>query len=277
MKSKLTLAFWTALPFVTVFVILLFSHWDANEVVQKPLPEVVIKDQLDYAKPFAVRVVDEAGKEISDAVVLFTKPELHQGVSDEAGIARTTFYNIDDVYALAYARGYKPSEITSVANNASMVLVRKAPLPNIAAPLAAISPRKVQFVNSETASFANCMMLVRPQGDDDAEPFIYFADEAGNFNLNEVPRIDLVCRVYPPALPAVDDTLLKKIELSANNSSMVINGLATQQVTHRGLRANTLYRLESTDLIALIRSDAQGDISVGPLPARVGYSIKLND
>jgi hypothetical protein len=277
MKSKLTLAFWIALPFITVYVILLFSPRANYEVVHQPLPEIVIDKHLDYATPFAVAVVDESGKEISDAVVLFVQPELHQGISDIDGVARTTFYDIDNVHALAYARGYQPSAIHAIDNNSRLVLVKKAPLPIIVAPLEEISPRKVQMANSGSVSFANCMMLARPLGDEDAAPFIYFADEFGTFGLDEVPGIDLDCRVYPAALPAIDDTLLTQFVLAVGDETTTINGVATQRVVHQGLRTNTLYRLESTDLIALIRSDADGNINVGPLPAAVNYSIKLND
>ncbi|MBC8370082.1 MAG: hypothetical protein H8E25_08780 [Planctomycetes bacterium] len=277
MAGKLTLVFWIAFPLITLFTILLFSPRAEYEVTQQPLPEVIVERVLEYAKPFSITVVDEHGKEIGDAVVLFTQPELHQSISDEYGVARTTFYNLDNVHALAYARGYKPSAIVAVSNNGSMLLEKKSPLPETAAPLAEIFPRKVQLANSENVSFANCMMLVRPQGDEHAEPFIYFADETGSFNLDQVPGIDLDCRVYPPALPAIADTMLKKFVLQASQKQIVINGLATQRVAHQGLRANALYRLESSDLIALVRSSAQGDISIGPLPAAVNYSIKLND
>lgn len=265
------------MPFITVYVILLFSPRANYEVVHQPLPEIVIDKHLDYATPFAVAVVDESGKEISDAVVLFVQPELHQGISDIDGVARTTFYDIDNVRALAYARGYQPSAIHAIDNNSRLVLVKKAPLPIIVAPLEEISPRKVQMANSGSVSFANCMMLARPLGDEDAAPFIYFADEYGDFSLDEVPGIDLDCRVYPAALPAIDDTLLTQFVLAVGDETTTINGVATQRVVHQGLRTNTLYRLESTDLIALIRSDADGNINVGPLPAAVNYSIKLND
>ena len=210
-------------------------------------------------------------------MVLFTLPELHQGISDSDGIARTTFTDRSKVEALVYARGYSPSPLTSVENHQHLVLIKKEDTPVVEDALAAIFPRTVQVVTRDEHSLHHAMMLVRSLGDNDGAPFIYFADNEGNFNLNEVPNIDLECRVYPSALPAVPNTLLTKFVIRAGVPELVINDVATQMVVREGLDTNTLYQLAAGDPITLLRSDAQGNISAGPLPAGVDYSIKLSD
>ena len=277
MFSKLTLLFWIFLPIITVYSILLFAPKTESLVVQQPLPTVELSSDIEIAMPFDITVVDASGSPISGAVVLFTLPELHQGISDSEGIARTTFADKSKVEALVYARGYSPSPLTSVENHQQLALTKKDATPIVEDPLAAIFPRTVQVITRDKHSLHNTMMLVRSLGDNDDAPFIYFADNAGNFNLNEVPNIDLECRVYPAALPAVPNTLLTKFVIKTGVPQLVINDVATQMVVHEGLDANTLYQLVAGDPVTLLRSDALGNISAGPLPAGVNYSIKLSD
>ena len=277
MLSKFTLLFWIILPVITVYVILLFAPKAESIVVQQPLPTVELNNDIEIAMPFDITVVDSDGAPISGAVVLFTLPELHQGISDSDGIARTTFVDKSKVEALVYARGYSPSPLTSVENHQQLTLTKKDDTPIVEDPLAAIFPRTVQVITRDKHSLHNTMMLVRSLGYNDGAPFIYFADNAGNFNLNEVPNIDLECRVYPAALPAVPNTLLTKFVIKTGVPQLVINDVATQMVVHEGLNANTLYQLVAGDPVTLLRSDALGNISAGPLPAGVNYSIKLSD
>ncbi|MDE0586272.1 MAG: hypothetical protein OSB63_06595 [Planctomycetota bacterium] len=277
MLSKLSLLFWIFLPVITVYSILLFAPKAESLVVQQPLPTVELSSDIEIAMPFDITVVDASGSPISGAVVLFTLPELHQGISDSDGIARTTFADKSKVEALVYARGYSPSPLTSVENHQQLTLTKKDDTPIVEDPLAAIFPRTVQVITRDKHSLHNTMMLVRSLGDNDGAPFIYFADNAGNFNLNEVPNIDLECRVYPAALPAVPNTLLTKFVIKTGVPQLVINDVATQMVVHEGLNANTLYQLVAGDPVTLLRSDALGNISAGPLPAGVNYSIKLSD
>jgi hypothetical protein len=75
----------------------------------------------------------------------------------------------------------------------------------------------------------------------------------------------------------VPNTLLTKFVIRAGVPELVINDVATQMVVREGLDADTLYRLVAGDSVTLLRSDARGNISAGPLPAGVGYSIKLSD
>ena len=208
MLSKFTLLSWIALPLITVYVILLFAPKAESLVVQQPLPTVELSRDIENAMPIDITVVDASGSPISGAVVLFTLPELHQSICDSDGIARTTFTDRSKVEALVYARGYSPSPLTSVENHQQLVLTKKEDTPVVEDALAAIFPRTVQVVTRDEHSLHNAMMLVRSLGDNDGAPFIYFADNDGNFNLNEVPNIDLECRVYPSALPAVPNTLL---------------------------------------------------------------------
>jgi hypothetical protein len=276
MLSKFTLLFWIILPITTVYVILLFAPKAESVVVQQTLPTIEINNDIEIAMPFDIIVVDSDGSPISGAVVLFTLPELHQGISDSDGIARTTFVDKSKVEALVYARGYSPSPLTNVENHQQLVLTKKEDTPVVEDALAAIFPRTVQVVTRDEHSLHHAMMLVRSLDGDDA-PFICFADAAGSFKLNEVPNIDLECRVYPAALPAVPNTLLTKFVIQAGVPELVINDVATQMVVREGLDADTLYRLVAGDSVTLLRSDAQGNISAGPLPAGVSYSIKLSD
>ena len=276
MLSKFTLLFWIILPIITVYVILLFAPKAESVVVQQPLPTVELSGDIEIAMPFDITVVDSDGAPISGAVVLFTLPELHQGISDSDGIARTTFVDKSKVEALVYARGYSPSPLTNVENHQQLVLTKKEDTPVVEDALAAIFPRTVQVVTRDEHSLHHAMMVRSLDGDDDA-PFIYFADAAGNFQLDEVPNIDLECRVYPAALPAVPNTLLTKFVIRAGVPELVINDVATQMVVREGLDADTLYRLVAGDSVTLLRSDARGNISAGPLPAGVDYSIKLSD
>ena len=276
MLSKFTLLFWIVLPVITVYVILLFAPKAESVVAQQPLPTVEINNDIEIAMPFDITVIDSDGAPISGAVVLFTLPELHQGISDSDGIARTTFVDKSKVEALVYARGYSPSPLTNVENHQQLVLTKKEDTPVVEDALAAIFPRTVQVVTRDEHSLHHAMMLVRSLDGDDA-PFICFADAAGSFKLNEVPNIDLECRVYPAALPAVPNTLLTKFVIQAGVPELVINDVATQMVVREGLDADTLYRLVAGDSITLLRSDARGNISAGPLPAGVSYSIKLSD
>lgn len=277
MLSKFTLLFWIALPLITVYAILLFAPKAESLVVQQPLPTVELSSDIEIAMPFDITVIDSDGSPISAAVVLFTLPELHQGISDSDGIARTTFTDKSEVEALVYARGYSPSPLTSVQNHQHLVLIKKEDTPVVEDALAAIFPRTVQVVTRDEHSLHNAMMLVRSLGDNDGAPFIYFADNEGNFNLDEVPNIDLECRVYPAALPAVPNTLLTKFVIRAGVPELVINDVATKMVVREGLDADTLYQLVAGDSVTLLRSDALGKISTGPLPAEVDYSLKLSD
>jgi hypothetical protein len=277
MFSKLTLLFWIFLPIITVYSILLFAPKTESLVVQQPLPTVELSSDIEIAMPFDITVVDASGSPISGAVVLFTLPELHQGISDSEGIARTTFADKSKVEALVYARGYSPSPLTSVENHQQLALTKKDATPIVEDPLAAIFPRTVQVITRDKHSLHNTMMLVRSLSDNDDAPFIYFADNAGNFNLNEVPNIDLECRVYPAALPAVPNTLLTKFVIKTGVPQLVINDVATQMVVREGLAADTLYQLVAGEPVTLLRSDPLGNISAGPLPAGVNYSIKLSD
>jgi hypothetical protein len=277
MLSKFTLLFWIILPITTVYVILLFAPKAESVVVQQTLPTIEINNDIEIAMPFDIIVVDSDGSPISGAVVLFTLPELHQGISDSDGIARTTFVDKSKVEALVYARGYSPSPLTNVENHQQLVLTKKEDTPAVEDALAAIFPRAVQVVTRDEHSLHHAMMLVRSLDGDDDAPFIYFADAAGNFELDEVPNIDLECRVYPAALPAVPNTLLTKFVIRAGVPELVINDVATQMVVREGLDADTLYRLVAGDSVTLLRSDARGNISAGPLPAGVSYSIKLSD
>ena len=178
---------------------------------------------------------------------------------------------------MVYARGYSPSPLTNVENHHQLVLTKKEDTPVVEDALAAIFPRTVQVVARDGHSLHHAMMLVRSFGGDDDAPFIYFADAAGNFSLNEVPNIDFECRVYPAALPAVPNTLLTEFVIRTGVSELVINDVATQMVVRGGLPADTLYQLVAGDSVTLLRSDALGQISAGPLPAGVSYSIKLSD
>ena len=277
MLSKFTLLLWIALPLITVYAILLFAPKAESVVVQQPLPTVELNNDIEIAMPFDITVVDSDGSPIGGAVVLFTLPELHQAISDSDGIARTTFVDKSKVEALVYARGYPPSPLTSVENHQHLVLIKKEDTPVVEDALAAIFPRTVQVVTRDEHSLHHAMMLVRSLGDNNGAPFIYFADNEGNFNLDEVPNIDLECRVYPSALPAVPNTLLTKFVIRAGVPELVINDVATQMVVREGLGADTLYQLVAGDSITLLRSDALGKISAGPLPAGVDYSIKLSD
>jgi hypothetical protein len=277
MLRKFTLLFWIILPIITVYVILLFAPKAESVVVQQPLPTVEINNDIKIAMPFDIVVVDSDGSPISGAVVLFTLPELHQGISDSDGIARTTFVDKSKVEALVYARGYSPSPLTNVENHQQLVLTKKEDTPVVEDALAAIFPRTVQVVTRDEHSLHHAMMLVRSLDGDNGAPFIYFANEDGNFELDEVPNIDLECRVYPAALPAVPNTLLTKFVIRAGVPELVINDVATQMVVREGLDADTLYRLVAGDSVTLLRSDARGNISAGPLPAGVSYSIKLSD
>jgi hypothetical protein len=277
MLSKFTLLFWIILPVITVYVTLLFAPKAESIVVQQPLPTVELNNDIKIAMPFDIVVVDSDGSPISGAVVLFTLPELHQGISDSDGIARTTFVDKSKVEALVYARGYSPSPLTNVENHQQLVLTKKEDTPAVEDALAAIFPRAVQVVTRDEHSLHHAMMLVRSLDGDDDAPFIYFADAAGNFELDEVPNIDLECRVYPAALPAVPNTLVIKFVIRAGVPELVINDVATQMVVREGLDADTLYRLVAGDSVTLLRSDARGNISAGPLPAGVSYSIKLSD
>ncbi|MAU93918.1 MAG: hypothetical protein CMJ93_06905 [Planctomycetes bacterium] len=277
MLNKFTLLFWIALPIITVYVILLFAPKAESVVVQQPLPTVEVNNDIEIVMPFDITVVDSDGSPISGAVVLFTLPELHQGISDSDGIARTTFTDRSKVEALVYARGYSPSPLTSVENHQHLALTKKDETPIVEGPLAATFLRMVQVVTRDKHSLHNAMMLVRALGDNDGPPFIYFADNDGNFILSEVPNIDLECRVYPAALPAVPNTLLTKFVIRAGVPELVINDVATQMVVREGLDANTLHQLVAGDSVTLLRSDALGNISAGPLPAAVDYSIKLSD
>lgn len=276
MRNKLILLFWISLPVLTVYIVLLTSSTPEYEVVLEDIPKIEGAEYTGFKTPFDITVVDANSKPISSATVLFTEPELHQGISDADGVARTTFYDVDQVKVIAYARGYIPSDISAVANHQRLVLHKKPKLPQLEAPLPEIFPRSLQIISASNHSLANGMILVRPRNKPDAEPFIYFADASGRFELAEVSAIDLDCKVYDAGLPATNDTLLGQFTIDAGQEELVFDDLATQLINYTDLPPNTLYRLSGNDFIALIRSDVDGNIEIGPLPANVDYSIKLN-
>jgi hypothetical protein len=242
-----------------------------------PLPKVPGRSLDTLATPFRLQVKSELGENIDGATVLFIQPELRRAKSDEDGMAFATFYNSQPVKALAYARGYLPSEILEVDQGSVIQLIAKQPLPDLADPLPAASARSVTISHDDGVDYSDCMLLARPIDAANSEPFIFFANNDGAFSLQGVPAIDLRCSIYSSALPATDDTLLKSFTLKANSPPMLFNDLPTQFVRHQGLRPDALYELSGDNFIGLVRANANGEIELGPLPSSINYSIKLSD